>query len=280
MIVISLISSLSSTVYNILPTGILHCIFSMFLVDGAYRNAWIQEFLGTMLMIGLTFSPGKWIGVDSTPLEWVCHALGVIFADYFAGGPHVNPAVSVAMFCLGKCSYTECYIRSMGSIAGGLISFPLFLQLSSMLSWKELGGPEYTLIDENDDASSGFLNEFMSVFLLLIAIFVLNFEVDFGTYHYWLKQTYTAIAIRYLIVVFGLTGPAMNPMLGTTWLLFKVKSGYISGMDHYFIYWSAPFLAALSASFCYVVYAGGKFMGCNVPFGPVKPVAKPSEKME
>merc|ERR1719203_2524954 len=49
-------------------------------------------------MIFLTFSPGKWIGVDSVPLAWASHAAGVVMADYIAGGPHVNPAVSVAMF--------------------------------------------------------------------------------------------------------------------------------------------------------------------------------------
>ena len=77
-------------------------------------------------MIGLTFSPGKWIGADSLAVAWVAHAAGVVAADKLGGGQHVNPAVTVSMFALGKCTYTEAFVRIMGAMAGGLVAFPLF----------------------------------------------------------------------------------------------------------------------------------------------------------
>jgi len=277
MIVVSSLSSLSSYAFTSLPSGLVHCISSVFLGGGAFRDAWLSEFYGTLLMVFLTFSPGKWIGIDSTPIEWLCHAVGVITADYLAGGPHVNPAVSVTMYCLGKCCFTECYVRIMGGLAGGLVAFPLFLKFSSSMGWTELGGPEYELKDESDDASSAFLNEFLSTFFLIISIFLLNFELNFGKFHYWVKQSLQAIVIRYLIVVFATTGPAMNPMLGSAWLVFKKKTSCALSMDHYFIYWIAPFAAALITSFCYVVYAGGKWIGTELPFGPFKEAAKTTE---
>lgn len=280
MIVVSSLSSLSSYAYSSLPSGLFHCVVSVFLGGGKYRQAWFNEFYGTLLMVFLTFSPGKWIGLGSTPLEWLCHAAGVVASDYFSGGPHVNPAVSVCMFFLGKCDYTECYVRIMGSMAGGLIAFPAYLILSQSMGWNDLGGPEYELQDEGDDASGAFLNEFLSTFLLLIAIFILNWELNFGKFHYCVKQTLTAIFIRYLIVVFNTTGPSMNPMLGSAWLVFKKKTSCDLTIDHYFIYWIAPAVAALVASFCYVVYAGGKWIGMDLPFGPFKAAAAAVEPKE
>lgn len=48
-------------------------------------------------MIGLTFSPGKWIGADSLAVAWVAHAAGCVAADKLGGGQHVNPAVTVSV---------------------------------------------------------------------------------------------------------------------------------------------------------------------------------------
>jgi len=224
-------------------------------------------------MIFLTFSPGKWIGVDSLALAWSAHAVGVVASDYIAGGPHVNPAMSLAMFSLGKCSYTEMYVRMAASCAGGLVAFPLFLYFSDTLGWEQLGGPEYSPTDDKDDFSKAFMNEFFSFFFLAIMIFVLNFELNFGKHHYWIKQPMTAVGIRYLIQVFGLTGPAMNPMLGTAWAVFATgQASFPEAAEHYFVYWGAPFLAALVASFGYAVYAGEKFFGEKLPLGPIKAV--------
>lgn len=272
MIVISSFSNLYASTSRHVPAGLAHTVGSAFLSRGAFMDAWRAEFVGTLLMVFLTFSPGKWIGVDSWIYEWSVHCCGVILADYIGGGPHVNPAVSFAMFCLGKVSYSEFYVRVMGAMAGGLVAFPLFKVFSDAMSWTALGGPEYSIKDEDDDGSSAFLNEFMSMFLLVLSIFVLNFELNFGAYHYIIKQTLQALFIRYLIVVFGLTGPAMNPMLGTAWATFSSGGAYPTQNEHYYIYWIAPFLAAGLASFVYVIYAGGEFIGNKIPLGPVKSV--------
>lgn len=207
--------------------------------------------------------------------------MGVVASDYIAGGPHVNPAMSVAMYSLGKCDYTEMYVRIAAAMGGGLVAFPLFRHLSDTLGWEPLGGPEYSPVDDEDDGSSAFCNEFFATLLLALMVFVLNFELNFGKNHYWIKQPLTALGIRYLIEVFGLTGPAMNPMLGTAWYVFASDSkSFPSTSEHYFVYWVAPFMGALIASFAYVVYAGGKFLGYALPFGPIKQVAQPAPVKE
>jgi len=283
----SLVASVIAKVSTYTPPGVVLGLSSCLIADRKYFSAWKHEFIGTFLMIGLTFSPGKWIGESSQGVAWAAHAMGVVLADYIGGGPHVNPAVSVSMFSLGKCDYTEMYVRICGSMAAGMLAFPGFLYLSSTLGLTALGGPEYHP-EEAEDGSEGFYNEFVATFLLLVAIYVLNFEVNFGKFHYWIKQPLTAIVIRYLIEVFPTTGPSLNPMLGTAWAVFNdeqtgVRVGFPENPEHYIAYWAGPILGGLFASFLYVIYAGGTFFGHSLPFGPIKeaqesPASKSSKK--
>ncbi|KAI2495257.1 MIP aquaporin-like protein [Fragilaria crotonensis] len=105
------LSQLTKDVFNYIPPGVFVAFAAAFLVEGKYFKQFRQEFVGTFLMIACTFSAGKWVGKDSIEVAWTAHFLGVIAADYFGGGPHVNPAVTLSMFCLGKASYTEAYIQ-------------------------------------------------------------------------------------------------------------------------------------------------------------------------
>ena len=106
----------------------------------------------------------------------------------------------------------------------------------------------------------------------MFAIYILNWELHFGTYHYIIKQTLTAVAIRLLIELFPTAGPAMNPMLATCWAVFGVgtKFEYPSNFEHYFVYWISPCVAAIIASVAYALYNGDKIYGITMPFGPFK----------
>lgn len=102
-----------------IPPGLLPCLGAGFLEGGKYLKSFRHELVGSLLMIGCTFSAGKWFFSESVRMSWTAHFMGVIAADYLGGGPHVNPAVTVTMVCLGKCTYTEGYIRIAGQISGG-----------------------------------------------------------------------------------------------------------------------------------------------------------------
>ena len=144
MILISQLSSLVSWISEYTPPGVVLGLCASLIADRKYFHAWRHEFIGTFLMIGLTFSPGKWIGTSSQAFEWTVHAVGVVLADYISGGPHVNPAVSVSMFSLAKCDYTEMFVRICGSMTAGLLAFAGFLILANTMGWTELGDPNIT----------------------------------------------------------------------------------------------------------------------------------------
>ena len=203
-------TSLSSFV-EFLPPGLSLSLLTAFVGEGRYLEAFRHEFVGTLLMIMCTFSAGKWVGKDSMYTAWGAHALGVISADYFGGGPQVNPAVTVGMWSLGKLSYTEGFVRIAAQLGGGLTAFPLFHAVAEAFELQPFGGPEFNL-DDNNEAVEAFLSEFCATALLMWAIFLLNWEFDFGKNHYIIKQSLTAFAIRALIELFPTAGPAMNPV--------------------------------------------------------------------
>jgi glycerol uptake facilitator-like aquaporin len=261
-------SSFYKTWIDVLPPGLLLSLAAGGIGDGKYFKAYRDEFIGTIMMICFTFSAGKWIGQDSISVAWACHVVGVIAADYLSGGQQVNPAVTLSMWALEKINYTEAFVRIAGQMGGGLISFPLFHALSDTLKLKPFGGPEFKM-ENNAEAA---MSEFVATYWLLWAIYILNWELNFGRFHYIIKQVLTAVVIRILIEVFPTAGPAMNPMLATCWDVFGVGNSFEfpKENEHYFVYWLSPFVAALLASFSYVIYAGGRVFGKNLPIGPIK----------
>jgi glycerol uptake facilitator-like aquaporin len=265
------ISIFWSDLLSHIPPGLFLSIAPAFIENNKYFNVFRQEFVGTMLMVVCTFSAGKWIGKNDMNTAWISHAIGVIAADYFGGGPNVNPAMTMTMWSLGKVTYTEAYIRIAGALAGGLVSFPLYHAVAISMELEPFGGPEFHLNNEYSVADA-FLSEFFATLLLCFAIYIVNWELNFGTYHYIIKQTLTAVAIRALIELFPTAGPAMNPMLATTWYIFGVgtKFEYPNDFSHYFVYWVAPCAAAILAGFSYAIYNGDKFFGMTLPFGPFK----------
>jgi flagellin-like protein len=94
-------ASFSAVVHDVvdfLPPGLVPIFATGFIADRAYMRPFLQEVIGSIIMIAFTFSAGKWIGEQSLRVAWTSHFFGVIAADYIGGGPMVNPAMSVAFW--------------------------------------------------------------------------------------------------------------------------------------------------------------------------------------
>lgn len=223
-----------SSFYEFLPPGLVLALSTAFVGEGRYVQAFRQEFVGTLLMVMCTFSAGKWVGQSSMYTAWGAHALGVISADYIGGGPQVNPAVTVGMWSLGKVTYTEGFVRIAAQLGGGLIAFPLFHAVSEAFELEPFGGPEFDLHNKSEIIEA-FLSEFCATALLMWVIFLVNWEFHFGSYHYIIKQSLTAVGIRALIEFFPTAGPAMNPVrfirlfIRRVHVLSKILSLFLNG---------------------------------------------------
>eukprot|EP00980_Cylindrotheca_fusiformis_P020173 scaffold7250_cov131-Cylindrotheca_fusiformis.AAC.2 len=272
---VATINSFFGDVLDFIPPGLILSVAAGCIENRKYWDAYVKELVGTMMMIAFTFSAGKWIGAESWVLAWSWHAVGVVAADYFGGGQQVNPAVTVGMWALAEIDYSEACVRIAGQMGGGLISFPLFQIISDTLNLTPFGGPQFNK-DSNGEAA---ISEFLAMFCLMWV----NWEFNFGEYHYWIKQTLTAMAIRALIEFFPTAGPAMNPMLGTCWAAFGVGSNFEfpSENEHFFVYWVAPCLSSILAAATYGIYSGKKVFGKQMPGGPIKKTVtkqKPKQK--
>ena len=140
---VSSLNDLFSNLMELLPPGLFLSLAAGRIEKGKYWDAYIKEFIGSMMMIAFTFSAGKWVGTQGWELAWVWHVVGVIAADYFGGGQQVNPAVTVSMWALAKIDYTEAFVRIAGQMGGGMISFPLFHIIAETMDVEPFGGPEF-----------------------------------------------------------------------------------------------------------------------------------------
>lgn len=269
-------------------------LLSYSLLTPSQRKTYRHEFLSTSLMIFLTFSPGKWSPSDYTQIGW--HVVGVVLSDWISGGAQVNPMVTVVMYCLRKETFENVLIKITAQLSSGYFTFLLSAHTSDYFNLTRFGGPEIPEeknplgLNKERVYEDCFWDEFGSGMLLLFAIFILNWELKFAppTYkiphlppfftlanpNYFIKQTLTAVTIRVLIISFPSAGPSINPMLGTTYYLFKnggSQNVTLSG-THLLVYWVAPILGGCVAAVLYVMYKNGggydeRFLGWRVGDG-------------
>jgi hypothetical protein len=110
---------------------------------GQRRDDFFKEFFGTIIMVMTQFTPGKWVGQESWWYAWLCHAGGVIIADWIAGGPNVNPSVAFNLMALGMLPYPAFLCRVSAQFAGGLVAFSLCRWIATVLNLPALGGPSF-----------------------------------------------------------------------------------------------------------------------------------------
>jgi glycerol uptake facilitator-like aquaporin len=165
------VNSIFNDIVDFIPPGLVLSVAAGCLENRKYWDAYVKEFIGSMMMIAFTFSAGKWIGTESWEIAWAWHVVGVIAADYFGGGQQVNPAVTVSMWALAKIDYTEAFVRIAGQMGGGMISFPLFHVIAETMNWEPFGGPEFNKSSNGEAA----ISEFLAMFLLMWAIYIVRF---------------------------------------------------------------------------------------------------------
>jgi len=198
----------------------------------------VQEMTGTVLMVCCTFSPGPVVGHLGALYEWPLHALGVLVADGSMGGPQVNPGVTCAMFVWGKLSALQAIVMVMAQLTGAAIAFPLLQAILNPFD-ATVGGPSFDPSER--PVADGFANEFAGFAILIAAVY--GFCTTPLGEHYFIKQPLVAATIRFICVFYAVTGPAVNPALGTIWAFYATGS-LPRDYEHYIVYWGAPALAA------------------------------------
>jgi len=163
-----------------------------------------------------------------------------MIADYTCGGPHVNPSVTTAMLVWKKITPAQWLLNVSAQMAGGVLAFPIVQGISNIYGVK-IGGPEFS-----GNVLEGMKNECIATFILLAGIFVFCTTAIGRIYS--VKQPLVAGTIRYCCVFYNATGPALNPMLATTWTFYKRGQAYPTDPGHYAVYWIGSMGGAAAAA--------------------------------
>lgn len=205
------------------------------------RSAVIAEFIGTFFLV--------LIGTGSIVMQEPSHSsiAGLIIAVSFGlvvtamicafarvSGAHINPAVTISLAVIGKCSRDRAIYYVVAQVLGAIVAslvikllFPASLYLGSTLP-------------SNSPVEAWIIEYIMSAVLMLtILFFVLRKESRIGV------AAITIGSVVGLEAFFGgpISGASMNPArsIGPA-----IVSGQVSSL---WIYLTAPIAGALSAAF-------------------------------
>ena len=224
-------------------------------------DAWKSEFIGTAILVALTFPPGQWWGLDQTilgmPCDWIFHAAGVVLADWTCGGPHVNPGITLTFFCLGKCEMAVAVVNVIAQCSDATVGFLVCQAYAEARGWKPLSGPEVAPELSGPSLATACLHEFGAMVALCLIVFAVNFEPP-ARYQahrsfYFVKQTATAIGVRAIIILCPAAGPAINPALAMG--VYACATGALPAYSAFwYVYWLASAAGALAAAAAYALY--------------------------
>lgn len=210
-----------------------------------------KELIGGALTVLLVVGAGPLAGLlPIAPYlggyeEVLMFCSSIVLIDVLFGSKN-NPIVSLALCMWGFTSTMDVIVEIAGQMAGGLIGFPVLKMIAAKYG-KEMGGPSVDLAATT--LRIALVSEVLSSILLITTIALLAMT-SIGDY-YWIKQPAIAAAIRLIVIqpFFGATGPAMNPMLPTTYQVFANGTWPTDVLGHYAVYWvAAPVGAALAAT--------------------------------
>ena len=207
----------------------------------ALANAWLQEFVGTAVMVVLTCMPGALLGHLGYQVEWVFHWLMMMAADSLTGG-NVNPLVSTTMVAAGRDSTKDWVVKVAAQCGGAVVGWKLLIAAGEFMVG-DVGGPSP---DEHLPLFYVFWSECLGGATLCLAVWAFA-TTSIGEV-YAAKMGLINVTLRTIIVYFGATGPAVNPALAF---------GYDFAVDG-----SWPTMEAKSPS--YVAYWAGGMIGAAV----------------
>ncbi|KAH8045010.1 hypothetical protein JL722_14407 [Aureococcus anophagefferens] len=211
---------------------------------GELARTWLQEFVGTAVMVALTCCPGAAVGHLGRAYEYGAHWVAMVAADYSCGGPQVNPVITVAMLVARGGSAVEALVRIMAQVgaassAGGSSSGESFLTGA-------VGGPAP---DAHLPLFYVFWSECLGACALALAVFAFATTKFFQEGdNYLVKMACINVVLRCVILGHGATGPAVNPALASSYA-FAASGAWPpleDGSPHYVAFWAGGLCARRS----------------------------------
>eukprot|EP00933_Yihiella_yeosuensis_P030427 TRINITY_DN24066_c0_g1_i1.p1 TRINITY_DN24066_c0_g1~~TRINITY_DN24066_c0_g1_i1.p1 ORF type:complete len:274 (-),score=27.33 TRINITY_DN24066_c0_g1_i1:197-1018(-) len=193
---------------------------------GKFKDDWIREFVGVFALILSQLAPGVWIGTRSRYEAYGWHAASIVFTDIIGRGAHLNPSVSLASLIRGSLDHSSFCCRVAAQVSAGILGHMVLHRISSLFDLPQLSGPALdTYVTPLEQA---IFDEAASTWLLCTTVFILQ-GLALPSKMWLVCELVVAAVIRLNLEIFNSSGPAMNPMMGTSWAIFAYSQPGLPG---------------------------------------------------
>jgi len=212
---------------------------------------YVAELLGTFVLVfmgcGSAVLAGSYIGFVGISFAFGLSVLAMAYAIGDISGCHINPAVSISMFAVGKMKLKDTLIYVMMQCLGAVIgSAALYVVATGRpgysLSLNGLGQNGYeTASPGGFSMISGFIAETILTFIFILVIL--------GSTSEKAPKGFAGVSIGLSLVLIHLvgipiTGTSVNPArsLGPALIVGGIA------LNQLWLFWAAPFIGAVSAA--------------------------------
>jgi len=180
-------------------------------------------------------------------------AIGIIYSPWGKqSGAHLNPAVTVTFFRLGKIHGLDALFYVLAQFAGGLIG----LQLAAMAIGMAIEHPTVNYVvtvPGLDGTWMAFVAEVAISFGLMLVVLIVSNHTKLNA---WTGLFAGALVATYIAIEAPLSGMSMNP-----------ARSFASALPahlwtDFWVYLTAPLLGMLLAAECYVRFPGARRVLC------------------
>jgi len=195
---------------------------------------------------GTVVNPGHATGADPASQIQIAFGFGVglmcmVWAFYRISGGHLNPAVTLGLFCSGAVPIVKAVLYIIAQICGGMLG-ALFAKI---LFPKPHDGITRGAngIAGDKSVTAGFFLELILTFLLVFVVHMLALEVNNARN----VAPFVIGAIVFVghLIAIPITGTSMNPARSFG------ASVVANQWDDHWVFWVAPLLGGILASVCY-----------------------------
>ena len=180
-------------------------------------------------------------------------AIGIIYSPWGKrSGAHLNPAVTVTFFRLGKIHGLDALFYVVAQFAGGLIG----LQVAALAIGMAIEHPAVNYVvtvPGLDGTWMAFVAEVAISFGLMLVVLIVSNQTKLNA---WTGLFAGALVATYIAIEAPLSGMSMNP-----------ARSFASALPahlwtDFWVYLTAPFLGMLLAAECYVRFPGARRVLC------------------
>ncbi len=180
-------------------------------------------------------------------------AIGIIYSPWGKrSGAHLNPAVTVTFFRLGKIQGLDALFYVVAQFVGGLIG----LQVAAMAIGMAIEHPTVNYVvtvPGLDGTWMAFVAEAAISFGLMLVVLIVSNHTKLNA---WTGLFAGALVATYIAIEAPLSGMSMNPAR-------SVASALPAHLwTDFWVYLTAPFLGMLLAAECYVRFPGARRVLC------------------